>query len=564
MPHRRRRMPSVPHPGAAIRSDGRWRSVRELFAGVTLAALALPLNIGYATAAGLPASVGIYSTLLPLALFACTTGSRRLVVGPDATIAALLAAAVAPLVAAGHDPEELAWAASLLVAASLLASWLLRLGGLVRFLSRAVLAGFIAGLAVEVITSQVRKIMAVDVEADTWVREVLELVRAVPDASGASVVVGLSTIVLVRLVRRFAPALPGALLVLTLVTVVVALVDPEGVAVLGEVPSTLPRPTFPTIGLDVWLELLPTALAIAALTIAEGLLIAQSAARRHGEELEPNGEIFSFGVANVAAGLSGGMPIGASASRTAAMGSVGSTTQVPSVVAALVVALVVLVFSDAVAELPTAALAGLVANAVVSTVDVPEFRRLARVRRTELGIALGCAAGVLLLGPLRGIGVAALVSALDVVRRAADAPWANLRSAPSVPERGRYTAAGIGETVLPGLVVVRPGGPLFFANADQVRGVLEAAASSVGGPDEVRWLALDLETVSDVDPTAAEALEEGLAAASASGVVVVFSRVQAPVLDLLRRYGIVTGAGRPAVHESNRAVEEAYRATVGG
>jgi MFS superfamily sulfate permease-like transporter len=524
-----------------------------VLAGATLAALALPLNIGYATAAGLPPSVGIYSTLVPVVVFALTTGSRHLVVGPDATIAALLGVAAMPLVAAGHDAEEVAWAAALLIGLLLLACWLLRLGRIVRYLSRAVLTGFIAGLAIEVLTSQVRKIMAVEVDADGWAREVVELVRAVPDASVASVAVGLATIAIARGCRRIAPALPAALVALTIVTTAVAVLDPSGVSLLGEVPSTLPRPTFPTVGFEVWAELFPVALAIAALTIAEGVLLAQSSARRHDESLDANGEILSLGVTNAAAACAGGMPIGASASRTAAIEATGARTQLPAVTAAVLVAIVVVFLGDVVAALPNAALAGLVASAVVSTIDVAELRRFARWRRTEWWIAVGCGAGVLVFGPLGGIVLAVIASAFDVVRRAANAPWTMLTDSVVDPATDRFTAAGARPGPPAGLRIVRPGGPLFFANAEDLGRLFETAAA-----DGTAWLVLDLETVGDIDPTAALALREGIELADSRDVVVAFTRVGEPVRGLLERYGVRSGDHGPLVYESNRDVERAY------
>ena len=544
---------------SALQLGGEGRSPRELFAGVTLAALALPLNIGYATAAGLPATVGVYATIFPLAAFALITGSRQLIVGPDATIAALLAAALGPIVARGADPQELAWATALCVGLTLLVFWAFRLGGLVRFVSKPVLVGFIAGLGIEVLTSQLRKIMAVSVEADRWPAEVIAMAREAPDVSAASVALGLGTIVALRALRRFTPRVPGALLVLAAATALVAAFEPDGIEVLGAIPSGLPRPTFPTLGLDVWLDLLAVAVAIAVLTTAEGLLLAQRYARLRGEAIDANGEVFALGTANVVAAVSGGMPIGASASRTAALEAVGARTQVPSIVAAVVVTLVVLFFTDAVARLPEAALAGLVANAVVSTIEVSELRRLGRLRRSELAIALGCAAGVLLIGPIGGIVLAVLVSAIDVVRRVAATPWVTLVADVPAPRVQRFRADPHPGRATHGLRILRPGGPLFFANADLTRTAVAGAAED----PEVDCIVLDLERVADIDPTAAEALLEGIAIAATQNTAVAFSRVTGPTLELLDRYGIVAVVGADRIFDSNRSARAAHRSTSG-
>jgi sulfate permease, SulP family len=548
-----RSLPPRPTLGGALGLDGPGWSGTEVVAGVTLVALSLPMNIGYAAAAGLPPTAGIYASIVPVVVFAVATGSRRLVVGPDATIAALLAAGLAPVVAMGVVATEAALGVAVLTGAFLLVGWVLRLGKLVRFISKAVLVGFIAGLGVEILTSQVKKILAVEVEADGWVEEVVGIVTSLPEASIASVVVGVSTIVLVVLLRRLAPRAPGALVALVLVGGAVAWFEPAGVAVLGDVESGLPTLTFPVLPLAAWLELTPIALAIAALTTAEGLTISQNAGRRNGESLEPNGELLAYSLANVAGACTGSMPIGASASRTAALAATGARTQMPAVVSAVGALAAALFLSDVIGAIPTAALGGLVATAVVSTIEVPVFRRLAGVRRGEFVIAVGCAVAVLLLGPLPGIVLAVLVSAVDVARRAATMPWVELGGAPTEVAIERYTTAGGGQ-IRPGLLLLRPEGPLFFANADSSRHVLESAADL----PTVRWVVIDLEAVSDIDPTAADALAEGIDAATAKGTTVAVSRAFQPIQNLLERYGLIEELGADHVFASNRAAVDAF------
>jgi SulP family sulfate permease len=551
-----RGFPAVPPPGGALLLHGPGRAPNELLAGATLVALSVPMNIGYASVAGLPATAGIYASIVPLLVFAVTTGSRRLVVGPDATVAALLAAAIAPVAATGVAAVDAALAVALLTGLLLVVGWALGLGRLVRFLSHSVLIGFIAGLAVEILTSQVRRMMAVEVEAEGWVLEVVALVAAIPEASAASVAIGVATIVLVRGLRRLAPRVPGALVALVVLGGVVAWLQPAGVEVLGPVPAGLPTVTAPVLPVEVWLQLAPVALAIAVLTVAEGVLLSESAARRHAEPLEPNGEVFAYGLANAAAAFTGGMPIGASASRTAALEDTGARTQVPMVAAAVVAAIVAVAFTDVLAAIPMAALGGLVANAVVGLLNVPAFRHLARVRRSEFVIASVCALGVLVLGPLPGLAVAAIASAIDVVRRAADLPWAELEAAPDPSGTDRYRREG-DRPVADGLRILRPEGPLFFANAATVRDRLHAAADDPAA----RWLVLDLEAVSDIDPTAAEALAETIGGLHAAGVTVALTRVRSPIRGSLDRYGLTDLLGEDRVFTTNRAAEAAYRAS---
>jgi MFS superfamily sulfate permease-like transporter len=530
----------------------------QLFAGVTLAALALPLNIGYAQAAGLPASVGISASILPLLVYALASGSRQLVTGPDATIAALLAAVLPGVVASsGADATELALAVALLTGAILVLLWALRAGSFVRFISKSVLVGFLAGLGIDILTSQVEKMLNVQVDTGAWLSDVVEIVKEIPDASLASVAVGVSTIVLVRVCGRFLPSVPGPLVALVIVGGVVAATDPGGVATLGDVPSGLPPLSVPTIGLGAWADLAATSLAIAVLTIAEGLLVAGAAARRHRDDFAANAELLPFGVANIAAGVTSGMPVGASASRTAALESAGMRSQVPAAAAAVLIALVALFFTDIVALIPQAALAGLVANAVVAIIDVAALREFARVRRSELVIALGCTAAVLALGPIGGLVLATLATAVDLVRRVATLPWATLQPPPDAWEQARFTAdTGVAPS---GIVFVRLSGPLFFANADVLR---EQVATVVARPT-VAWVVLDFETVTDVDPTASEALHDSLALVRDAGKILALTRATRPMRRLLDRYGLLTELGTDRCYQSNREALAAYQHTHG-
>jgi sulfate permease, SulP family len=551
---------SMPRPGAVVLPGPRARILTQVFAGVTLAALALPLNIGYAEAAGLPAIVGINAALLPILAFALFSGSRQLVLGPDATVAALLAGLL-PAVAAesGAMPVELALGVAMLTGIILIVLWLVKAGTLVRFISKSVLVGFLAGLGIEILTSQVEKILNISVDTGGWFTDVVEIVKQLPEASIASVVVGVTTIVAIRLCQRLVPRLPGPLIALVLVGGAVYLLEPEGVKLLGEIPSGLPSLSFPTLDLSTWAELVGTALAIAVLTVAEGLLVASTAARRHDEELEVNGELVAMGLANIAAAVSSGMPIGASSSRTASTEAAGGRSQLPAIVSVIIVGAVALWFTDIVAEIPTAALAGLVANAVVAVIDVRAFRTFARVRRSELFIALGCTLAVLVLGPIGGLVLATVATMVDMVRRTAGSPWVTLEPPEGDWEMERFVAVADPDAVpadLVGATYVRLTGPLFFANADALRDrVAEAAAA-----EEVRWVLLDFESVTDVDPTASEALADSVSEVRDHGKVIGITRASAPVRRLLDLYGITETISADQLYTTNREALAAYLA----
>jgi high affinity sulfate transporter 1 len=544
-------MPRPLRLGGVVLPGRRAKLVTEVFAGVALAALALPLNIGYAEAAGLPAIVGINAAILPVVAFALFSGSRQLVLGPDATVAALLAGII-PVLAAetGDAPTELALGVAMLTGVVLIVLWALRAGTMVRFISKSVLVGFLAGLGIEILTSQIEKIMGVSVDTAGWLTDVVELVRSVPDASLASVAVGVSTIVLLRAMSRFAPKLPGPLIALVLVGGAVYLLEPDGVSVLGDVPSGLPGLSFPTLSAGTWVDLFGVAVAIAGLTIAEGVLVASSAARGHDDPFEPNGELVAMGAANLAGAITSGMPVGASASRSAATEAAGSRSQMAGLVSAGIVVAVALWFTDLVAEIPSAALAGLVANAVVSVIDVRALRTFARVRRSELSIALGCAAGVLLLGPIGGLVLAVVATMVDLVRRIASAPWATLEPPTEDWEMGRFVAEvdqDAQPTDLDGVAFVRLTGPLFFANADTLR---SKVAEELDSP--ARWVLLDFESVTDIDPTASDALRDAVEMVDGEHRVLGITRASAPVRELLDRYGLTDRIGTERIYTSNR------------
>jgi high affinity sulfate transporter 1 len=551
------RLPRPPRLGGVVLPGHRAKLATEIFAGIALAALALPLNIGYAEAAGLPAIVGINAAILPSIAFALFSGSRQLVMGPDATVAALLAG-ILPGVAAqsGDAPAELALGVAMLTGVVLIVLWLVRAGSLVRFISKAVLVGFLAGLAIDILTSQVEKILGLSVDTGGWLTDVWEIVTGIPEASAASVVVGVSTIVLLRVLSRFAPKLPASLIALVVVGGAVYLLEPAGVSVLGEIPSGLPALSFPTLSAGTWMDLFGVSVAIAALTVAEGLLVAGSAARRHDDPLDANGELVAMGIANVAGAVSSGMPIGASSSRAAATEAAGSRSQLAGLVSAAIVIAVALWLTGVVAEIPSAALAGLVANAVVAIIDVPALRTFARVRRTELYIAAGCAVAVLILGPIGGLVLAIVATMIDLVRRIAGAPWATLQPPTEDWEMARFVADTDPDAAaadLEGISFVRLTGPLFFANADTLRSRVD---QEFAGP--VRWVLLDFESVTDIDPTASEALAESVADLHKNGKVLGIARASAPVQDLLDLYGITEAIGRDHIYPSNRTALAAY------
>ena len=340
-----------PRPFAGLQGIT-WASLpREVSAGITLAALIIPLNIGYAQVAGLPPAVGLYAGIIPLALFALFTSSRQVVGSPDAPIAAIMGATLLGFAPIG-DPLRLQFALALAVICGLVffVFWFFRLAFVANFLSRAVLAGFITGLGIEVFTNQVRRALgashvagselgaaahqihealASSFDTTGYFAEVIALIESIPHANLYSVAIGVGTFAIVRLMKRYAPRVPGALVALILMTVIVAMfsLDQKGVAVLGTLPSGFPSLTVPQVPLADYLRLLPGAIAVVGITLAEALLLVRSYDRKYGEKSDGNQVLFAYGVANVASGFTGSLVSGPSASRSAAMDDAGAGGQ---------------------------------------------------------------------------------------------------------------------------------------------------------------------------------------------------------------------------------------------
>jgi SulP family sulfate permease len=537
----------------------------EILAGVTLAALMIPLNIGYAQVAGLPATVGLYSAILPMVAFAIFCTSRQVVASPDAAIAALLGSTLVGL-AAPDDPRyiQLAYAVALLCALIFFLFSFFKLGFLANFLSKAVLAGFITGLGIEVLTSQVKKIMGISVEVDEWFwfegwfREVFQIISKVGEANLYTVAIGVGSIVIIRLLKRFAPRIPGALVALVIMTVLVAALQLEqkGVKVLGQIPAGLPTLTIPQVTLGDFGKLLPAALALCGITLAEGLLLGRSYAQKRGYSIDSDQEMFAFGASNLASGLTGGFAVGSSASRTAAMDSNGSRSQIPSLVGAIVVALVLLFFTNQLAMLPNAALAGIVANAVLGLIEVDELKQLYRLRRSEFWIAIACLLSVLVLGPLKAVAIAFLLSMIDLLARASKPPTAVLAG---VPGKDRFvTATRYPEAApTPGLLIYRFSAPLIFANAEFFKQQIADLVETTTPP--VQWFVLDAEAITDIDVTGAEALEQAIESLEHHRVAFAMTRVSQPVQQLLSTYALMPHPiGREDIYDTNRQVTQAF------
>ena len=537
----------------------------DLVAGLTVGAMLVPQSMAYAELAGAPPIAGLYAALLAPVAYALVGTSRHLGTGPEPGTAILAGAGVAA-VGVGDPGRYLALLAALalLVAAVAGAARLLHLGFIANLLSRPVLVGYITGVGLVLVASQLGAFTGVGVEAQDFFPRLAAFVRNIGELSGIVVAVGVGTLAVIGVLRRWAPAWPGALIgvaVATLVSVVADLPG-SGLATIGEVPAGLPALGLPDVGLADLRGLLPAALGIALVGYTDNVLTARSIASRMGYRVDADQELVGLAAANLAAGLTQGIPVSSSASRTAVPATLGSVTPLVSVVASAIVAGTLLFAGDLLALVPRAALAAVILVAAFSIVDVTGFRSLRRVSTTELALAGLTALGVMIFGVLIGVLLAVGLSVLVALTRMARPQdsilgeradldgWVDVDGNPRARTR-------------PGLLVYRFDAPLFFLNAERFRERLLRLLEENPGPEE--WVLLDFEGIGDVDATAVEGLAELLDELRDAGVgTVAVTRANARTLERLHAAGLLQPDGQlgsyATINAAVRAFEQRFEA----
>lgn len=516
--------------------------VTELTAGVTLLAIAIPLNIGYAQIAGLPPTAGLYALIIPTVVYALVVSSRQVVASPDAAAAALVASSVGGLAVAGSaDYAALAMAQAIISGVMFLLMAVFKLGFLANFLSKPILVGFVGGLALDIMVSQIAKMLGVKIDSGgEFVEKISDLVAGMSTFNVWSIGVAAASVAVLLVGRRFLPKIPWALVVLVVSTIVVVIadLDDKGVAVLGEVPAGPPSFTWPMLEWSTWLALVPSALALTLVTTAEGLLVSRSYAEKNGYPFHANRDLVAFGVGNIAAGAQGGFAMGSSTSRTAAMDQSGSRTQLPSLVLAVGTLLLLLFGTALLADIPSPAIGAVVGVAILPLLGIREFRELWRQDRFEFAVGAACFLVTLFIGAIPGIVVAFGLALINLARRAAN-PAIDVLAADDDPRRSLLDDAPAGTTTAPGLVVVRLAAPLFFANGAVFATAVKRAVTEADEP--VRHVVLDLEAVTDIDVTGAEAFEGLQTWLDEQGVDLSFSRARPETRSRLEALGLLDG-----------------------
>ena len=562
MPRKRDRdhasLPARLFPGFIVlrRYQRKWLR-GDVLAGVTVAAYLIPQVMAYAVVAGLPPVTGLWATLAPLAIYAVLGSSRTLSVGPESTTALMTAVAVGAV--AGGDPARyaaLAAALAIMVGSFCVLGYLCSLGFLADLFSRPVLIGYMAGIAVLMIVSQWGKVTGFSVPNGSPFHETSYALRHLGETNAATVLLAVGVLVFLLVTSKLLPHSPAPLLGMLLGAAVVAVFDlkARGLTVVGSIPAHLPTPSLPSVSLHDVLSLALPAIGLTLVAYSDNMLTGRAFAE-HGDNLDSNQEFLALGAANVGAGLFHGFPVSSSGSRTVIGVSMGSKSQLYSLVALVSIILTMLFFEPILASFPNAALGAVVVYAALRLINVAEIRRIARFSRSELAIALSTTVGVLVFGVLLGIGVAIGLSTLILLRRVARPHDGVLGYVPGVP--GMHDVDDYPDArQVPGLVVYRYDSPLFFANAqDFVERSLEAVEDA---ETKAEWFLLNAEANVDVDLTAIDALDRLREVLAERGIEFAMARVKHETqLDLVAA-GFAEKLGTERIFATLPTAVEAY------
>ena len=553
-------------PGLEVmRSYRRAWLPNDIVAGLVLTAVLVPVGMGYAEAAGLPAITGLYATITPLLIYAALGPSRILVLGPDSSLAAIIAATVIPL--AAGDPGravELAGGLALISGVLGVAFGVLHLGLLTDLLSTPIRIGYLNGIALTVIVSQLPKLLGFSTDADGLIPEAMAFLQGIADgmANLAALAVGISALtimVVARLAGRPAVGIVVATVATTLVTSIAGLAA-AGVEVVGAMPQGLPRLAIPAVGFGDLTAMLAGGFAIAVVSLADTSVLSRTFAARSGQRVDQNQELIALGAANIGGAFTSGFPVSASASRTPVAEAAGGKTQLTGVVAALAIIAMLLVAPGLTTNLPQATLGAVVIVAATSLIDLAGTMRLIRLRPTEAMLSLISFAGVAFVGVVPGIFASVVIALAAFFWRAwrpHSAILGRVEAVKGYHDISRYPEA----RRLDGLVLFRWDAPLFFANAEAFREAVEGAVDSA--PTPTRWVVVAAEPITDVDTTAADILDELLGDLRRAGVELRFAEMKDPVKDWLSRYGLLQKLGDDAFFPTVGTAVDAYVAASG-
>lgn len=530
----------------------------DVQAGLSVAAIQIPTAIAYAQIAGFPPQVGLYACILPMLIYALIGSSRQLMVGPDAATAAMVAAAITPL--AAGDPQrlvDLSMIVAIMVGLFSIVAGLARAGFIASFLSRPILVGYLNGIGLSLLVGQLGKLFGYEAATSGFVAGILALLENLLHIHWPTLILGsLSLLLMVLLPRRF-PQLPGALCGVLLASLAAALLglDRYGVELLGEVPAGLPQLSWPQTSLEELKSLLRDATGITVVSFCSAMLTARSFAARHGYSINANHEFVALGLANIGAGVSQGFAISGADSRTAVNDMVGGKTQLVGVIAALVIAATLLLLNKPLGWVPMPALGAVLLLAGWGLIDVQALKGFWKLSRFEFSLCLLTTVGVLSVGVLPGIFVAVSIAVLRLLYytyRPSDAVLGWMHGIDGQVELAKYPQA----TTLPGLVIYRFDAPLLFFNADDFK---QRVLAVVDGSERPNAVLLNAEAMTNLDISGLATLHEVQQILKAQGVHLSLARVTGQTLDLLQRSSMLGEIKPPLVFSSVRSGVSAYR-----
>jgi high affinity sulfate transporter 1 len=541
------------------RYDRAWLR-HDLTAGLVLTTMLVPVGIAYAVASGVPGIYGLYATIVPLLAYALFGPSRILVLGPDSSLAAVILAVVLPL--SGGDPMRAVAVASMMAVVSGLVCiliGLLRLGFVTELLSKPIRYGYMNGIALTVLISQLPKLFGFSIEEAGPLRDLLNIARSVAggELNWTAFAVGGATLAAILLLKRF-KRVPGILIAVVVATIAVGVLgldESAGVKVLGPLPEGLPSFALPLIDLAELGSIVIGGCAVAMVAFADTSVLSRTYAAKTRSRVDPNQEMIGLGAANLAAGLFQGFPVSSSSSRTPVAEAAGAKTQLTGVVGAIAVALLLLLAPNLLQNLPSSALAAVVIAAAIGLFEFHDLRRIFRIQQWEFWLSIACFVGVATLGVIPGIGLAILIAVIEFL-------WDGWRPHHAVMGRvdgirgyhdiKRYPDARL----IPGLVLFRWDAPLFFANAELFhQRVREAVAQS---PMPVRRIIVAAEPVTSIDVTSADMLAGLQQTLRASGIELRFAEMKDPVKDKLKRFELFERFGAESFHPTMGAAVDAY------
>jgi high affinity sulfate transporter 1 len=535
----------------------------DLVAGLVMTTMLVPVGIAYAQASGVPGINGLYATIVPLLVYAVFGPSRILVLGPDSALAAVILAVVLPL--SGGDPKQaVAHAAVMAIVAGVVCvvAGVARLGFITELLSKPIRYGYMNGIALTVMLSQIPKLLGFSVPGNGPLRQILGIVEKIAGGHTnlAALGIGGAALVLILFLKRWR-RVPGILIAVTAATLVVAvfeLASRYGVAVLGPLPQGLPTPMVPIIPMENLGPVIMGGMAVALVAFADTSVLSRTYAAKLRTPVDPNQEMTGLGVANLAAGFFQGFPVSSSSSRTPVAEAAGAKTQLTSVVGAIAIAVLLLVAPTLLKDLPQTALAAVVIASAIGLIEVADLARIYRIQRWEFWLSMTCFAGVAVFGAIPGIALAIVIAVIEFLWdgwRPHSAVLGRVDQVKGYHDITRYPDARL----IPGLVLFRWDAPLFFANAELFHDrVLDAVAAS---PTPVQWLVVTAEPVTSVDVTAADAVSDLDDMLRAAGITLCFAEMKDPVKDKLKRFGLFARFGEGEFFATIGEAVNAYLAT---